>query len=228
MERASRRKKVKDAKNYDAIDRIEQLGSAERILCHRKCHSEFIHPKSIKALETKASVLEDIPRLNTDAKQLPSSSLTPRSSRKSFSPVDWELCMFCQKQNRQKLFNITTFSVSDMVLQNAKYDQTLRVKLGNVSDLIAAEGKYHLKCMNAFKYETQKTEKESKGEDLAMIFLVRELEYAGNKHQILQLSDVWSRYCRLIEEIGSEIPQSYITRKSTFKDKLQIKVQGIF
>lgn len=138
------------------------------------------------------------------------------------------LCLFCQEQSRQKLFNITIFSVSDLILKNAKYDNTLRVKLGNVCDLIAAEGKYHLKCINTFKYETQKTEKASKCEDLAMLFLVRELEYAAKKHQILQLFDIWNRYCGLVEKIESKMPQSYITRRSTFKENLQLKLQNIF
>ena len=104
--------------------------------------------------------------------------------------MNWDLCIFCQENCRDKLFNITTFSVSNRVLQNAKFDNLLRDRLGNVSNLIAVEGKYHLKCMNAFKYDTQKTLTDCKSSDLEMVFLVRELEYAANKHQILQLSDV--------------------------------------
>jgi hypothetical protein len=48
-----------------------------------------------------------------------------------------------------------------------------------------------------FKYDTQKTKKECETIDLAMIFLVQELGYAASKNQILQLSDVWERYCSL-------------------------------
>ena len=180
-ERASRRKKVKDARNYDAIDRIEKLSPNDRVLCHRKCYSAFTHPRPIQLMERKACLLtntSDTINVDTedDVPSTPScshpSAAASRTLRNASTPIDWELCIFCQQQIKQKLFNITTFSVSDMVLKNAKYDNILRVKLGNVSDLIAAEGKYHLKCMNAFKYDTQKTEKESKCEDLAMIFLV--------------------------------------------------------
>jgi hypothetical protein len=46
-----------------------------------------------------------------------------------------------------------------------------------VNDLIAAEGTYHNKCLNAFKYDTQKTKKQCETIDLAMIFLVQELGY---------------------------------------------------
>lgn len=137
-------------------------------------------------MEKKANFLEH--NSNVNKHEMPSSSTdsnvtssTTRSSRNSFKPVEWDLCLFRQEQNRQKLYNITTFSVSDLILKNAKYDNTLRVKLRNVCDLIAAEGNYHLKCINTFKYETQKTSKASKCKDLAMIFLVYELEYAAKK-----------------------------------------------
>jgi hypothetical protein len=36
----------------------------------------------------------------------------------------------------------------------------MRLCLAGVNDLKAAEGKYHSKCLNAFKYVTQKTKKE--------------------------------------------------------------------
>jgi hypothetical protein len=48
--------------------------------------------------------------------------------------------------------------------------------------LIAAEGKYHNKCLNAFKHDTQKTKKECETINLAMIFLVQELGYAASKN----------------------------------------------
>ena len=103
------------------------------------------------------------------------------SSRKSVKPVDWNLCIFCQTSNKDKLFNISTFSASNKILQDSK----MRLRLAGINDLIAAEGKYHNKCLNAFKYDTQKTKKECEIIDLAMIFLVQELGYAASKNQIL-------------------------------------------
>ena len=47
----------------------------------------------------------------------------------------------------------------------------MRLRLAGVNHLIAAEGKYHNKCLNAFKYDTQKTKKECETIDLAMIVL---------------------------------------------------------
>ena len=46
----------------------------------------------------------------------------------------------------------------------------MRVRLAGVSDLIAAEGKYHKKCLAAYKYQTGKNKEESKKTDIALIF----------------------------------------------------------
>jgi hypothetical protein len=45
-------------------------------------------------------------------------------------------------------------------------------------------------------------------QDLAMIFLVQELGYAASKNQILQLSDVWERYCSLVASTGLPFQKS--------------------
>jgi hypothetical protein len=58
----------------------------------------------------------------------------------------------------------------------------MSLHLAGVNDLIAAEGNYYSKCLNAFKYDTQKTKKECETLDLAMIFLVQELGYAASKN----------------------------------------------
>ena len=51
-----------------------------------------------------------------------------------------------------------------------------------------------------------------------MIVLVEELEYAASKNQILQLSEVWERYCSLVTQTNGDIPQSFISRRTTFKE----------
>jgi hypothetical protein len=106
-------------------------------------------------------------------------------------------------------------------LQDSKLENTMRLGLAGVNDLIAAEGKYHNKCLNAFKYDTQKTKKECETIDLAMIFLVQELEYAASKNQIFQLSHVWERYFSLVAQTNGDISQSFISRRTTFNEYLQ-------
>ena len=93
---------------------------------------------------------------------------------------------------------------------------------------MAAEGKYHNKCRTAFNYRTQKNKQESEHTDVAMIFLCTELTYAAEQNQVLLLSDVWTRYKVLAEDTGSQIPQSFISRRSSFKEKLIARVGELF
>lgn len=58
-----------------------------------------------------------------------------------------------------------------------------------------------------------------------MIFLVRELEYAGNKHQILQLSDIWN----ILQIKQDRIRDASILHNSQINfEKRTYKVQSIF
>ena len=59
----------------------------------------------------------------------------------------------------------------------------MRFRPAGVTDLIAAKAKYHKKCLIAYKYLSGKSKKETQKTD-----------YAAERKQILQLSDVWVRY----------------------------------
>ena len=49
------------------------------------------------------------------------------------------------------MHNVVTMALSDKILTMAKHDLTMRVRLANVVDLVAAEGNYHLKCLVCFE-----------------------------------------------------------------------------
>ena len=187
-ERASQRQKIRDVRYYEAIDRLEKLHTPDEVFCHRKCYPEFTHQKQIKTFEARAEGKKaDVESPKQEHGVTCSDSMAPStskySSKKSVKPVDWNLCIFCETSNKDKLFNISTFSVSNKILQDSKLENTMRLRLAGVNELIAAEGKYHNKCLNAFKYDTQKTKKECETINLAMIFLVQELGYAASKNQ---------------------------------------------
>ena len=38
---------------------------------------------------------------------------------------------------------------------------------------------------------------------------------------ILELSEVWNRYCELVEQAGTGAPHSFASKRATFKEKLQ-------
>ena len=44
----------------------------------------------------------------------------------------------------------------------------------------------------------------------------------------MKLSEIWDRYCVLAEETGTTIPSSYMSRRSSFTDKLQNQMMHLF
>ena len=144
-----------DVRYYEAIDRLEKLHTSDEVFCHRKCYSEFTHQKQIKTFEARADGQKaDVESLKQEHGVTCLDSMAPStskySSRRSVKPVDWNLCIFCQTFNKDKLFNISTFSVSNKILQDSKLENTMSLRLAGINDLIAAEGKYHNKCLNAY------------------------------------------------------------------------------
>ena len=64
--------------------------------------------------------------------------------------------------------------------------------------------------------------------NIAFIFLCKELEYAAEKEQVLQLSDVWQRYQDIAAETDTSIPQSFFSRRTSFKEKLMQRAGDLF
>lgn len=51
-----------------------------------------------------------------------------------------------------------------------------------------------------------------------------ELEYAADEGYVIKLNDAWNKYMLLAERAEIEIPRSFISRRSTFKDKLLLRL----
>ena len=49
--------------------------------------------------------------------------------------------MFCQNENSTNIHNVSTLELSGKILSLALNDVVMRVRLANVGDLVAAEGK---------------------------------------------------------------------------------------
>ena len=183
-----------------------------------------------KALNSSAPKRRKSECFDNEVASTSSAGLVARSSRSHVAPVDWGLCVFCQQStSREALITVTSFNVSTSILESSYLDNTMRVRLAGVSDLIAAGGKYHKKCLSTYKYHTGKNKEECQTtEDIAMIFLCSELHYAAEHNRVLQLSDVWVRYNELAQETNTQIPQSFISRRTSFKEKLMKKVGDSF
>jgi hypothetical protein len=143
--------------------------------------------------------------------------------------INWNVCIVCQKETKAKVHLIQETPVSKRILEASKYDPILRTRLACVNDLTAADGKHHSSCHVRFKRSTDKISKSAlTARDVVLLWLCHELEQLASHSDILELTDVWGRYCTLAKEADIAIPSSFMSRRSTFKDKLAERTHGVY
>jgi hypothetical protein len=233
----ARRNAPNDTSYNEAMDRVciafdYSLAGDPELVWYRKCYSDFTHKDKIKRLTETVQSDNTSKRRRESSEGMPSGVSTSEacSTRRTTQPVNWDLCMFCHEPDgKQRLISVSTFNVSKNILKLSKLDNKMRVRLAGVNDLIAAEGKYHENCRNDYSYSTSKTKKESENTDIAFISLLcNELQYAAEKEQVLQLSDVWQRYQNIATETETSIPQSFFSRRTSFEEKLVERLGSLF
>ena len=103
-----------------------------------------------------------------DGKDAPANEPSRRSSVRR---IDWSKCIFCQTDVKKVALNqVQTFQTSQKILFNVASDRELSCRLAGVSDLIAAEGKYHLKCYARFLRNTERNAQCSETDDANRCF----------------------------------------------------------
>ena len=224
---AHSRLSLRDPRNRFAIDRITSTFDSQNehnMVWHKSCYSIFTSKTNISYLSKSEEAKTRRESCNEEEDR--QSSRPPSRLRSSTESINWEACMFCQNgEAKSKLSSVTTFKMSDQILEASKYDQNLCVRLSGVNDLIASEGKYHVACYMKFNREATKAKEVSSKADLPMHWLVLELKQAAEKAHVLELSEVWKRYCYLAEKAGVEIPTSFVSRRASFKEKLAPRVK---
>ena len=113
----------------------------------------------------------------------------------------------------------------------ASLDYKLHLRIAGVGDLIAAEARYHSSCLIEQQRLANKARENVQASDtsnLSFLELCHELHISADKGHVLQLSDVWDRYLDLAEGCNDSIPQSFTTRRSTFKEKLESSMCNIY
>lgn len=130
---------------------------------------------------------------------------------------------------KEKSHLIQETPVSKRILEASMYDPILRTRLACVIDLTAADSKHHSSCHVKFKRSTDKVSKSGlTASNVVLLWLCHELEQLGSHADILELTDVWERYCTLTKEADIAIPSSFMSRWSTFKDKLAEHTHGVY
>ena len=72
-----------------------------------------------------------------------------------------------------------------------------------------------------------KGKREAKETDLGLVWLCEEFRYAAEKGHVIKLRDAWERYTTVAEKAQIEIPSSFLSRKSTFKEKLLLRLANV-
>lgn len=97
-----------------------------------------------------------------------------------------EFCLLCQvHEGQEKLTIVQTKSTSANILDAAQYDQHMQLRLAAVTNLIAYDGKYHLKYYTNFIRETSKNSECSQTVDVAMQLVVNELHHSAEQGHVL-------------------------------------------
>ena len=104
---------------------------------------------------------------------------------------------------------------------NVASERDLSCRLAGVRDLIAAEGKYHLKCYTRFLRNTERITQCSETDDVNRCFeevmtLLRERLSQGH---ILSIKAVWTYFSHQLEEKYQLSPGDY--RSNRFKERIQ-------
>ena len=129
--------------------------------------------------------------------------------------------MFCQVKETSKLRSVMTMNLSDKILQLAKSDLYMRVRLAGIADLIAAEGKYHPQCLVEFERKMKKKAEGGNTVDNNLDRICCELLDGLALGNVYDMGHVWNRYQALCEENHDIVPDSYISRRKSFYDSLQ-------
>ena len=217
------RKRYNDVANWDTIERLEHVNPSEiaketTILNHKDCYTTFTSAQHISRLKAKFDKLSssEIPSSSTQQNNQPALRSTVNSK------LNTSRCIFCQKESSKKTYLFARLDVSDTVLEAAESDYDMRYRLAGISDLVAADARYHLQCYVNFKRRTSGSERIGNTQDPVNICIqrvVQELSTGLSNGDIYNLLDVWNRYSELLSEFQIEAGL-YRDNKTRFKEKL--------
>ena len=114
---------------------------------------------------------------------------------------------------------------STALIEEAKTDLLMSVRLAGVIDLIPVKGSCHLPCLITFEPRFANNKLLSgpgKPEfDESLMKLCRDLSAGLTRSHVYDMKDVWNRYKKLCEESCCTIPRRYQSRRTTFYEEIQ-------
>jgi hypothetical protein len=115
-------------------------------------------------------------------------------------------------------------TLSDKILSMAKQDVVMRVRLVNVCDLVAAEGKYHVQCWVKFQRTISTSNLKTvdpRNSDQSLDILCSAILTGLNSGHVYDMGNIWVHYKKLCSNLNMQIPQKYITRRQSFYNDIQ-------
>lgn len=213
VKRSAALRKLKFDPKYEAATaRVDLIATRADMCYHRKCHSNYTNSTNISRLKPKEETL-----------QFPSNQNVTINHN---LPTNWEHCIICQEPTTKGLRQVKKLNMCETMKKLSENDAVLKSRIDGVN-LISVKTKYHSLCILKSQNPTDETSTTSKL-DKAMMALCDELNSAVERGEVLLLDDVWKRYTLLSADFDQTIPPSYLSRRSTFKEKLIGALDGEF
>ena len=111
---------------------------------HRTCYQSCMHP-SLLVKWTKEDPL-------TSEKNKTPKPTTKRLTRSQVETFDKELCFFCQSEDTDHLFNMSSFNMDANIRKVIENNQELQIRYSHAFDARAGDLKYHRYCAKAYVY----------------------------------------------------------------------------
>jgi hypothetical protein len=196
------------------LERLKNVNLREtekQVLWHRTCYGSFTNKEHIQRLQKRV-----LDRKDAETDKVPSDVSQSRPRRSQVDPVDWARCIFCQG-DFQGLNQVQTFETSKKILEKSSIDPIMRCRLAGINDLIAAEGKYHLKCYAKFQRATSQLQ--PKHDESCFHAVMNELQSGISKGHIYSLKSVWSYFCEKHQSTHGCQPGTF--KSDRFKNKVK-------
>ncbi len=216
---------LRDEKSQDIIDRIQaidlhDLVQKQMIVYHRTCYCDVTNATNISRLRRK---FEKARQSYPSSSQMSSSTDAEHPFlRHSVPALNKGLCIFCQKDTSKPTCLVMTEPVSNKILQMIQDDNIMSCRLAGISDLIAADARYHLQCYVEYcrKSKSSKDSCSSSNVDPYLSQVIQELRDGMSRGEVYTLKDVWQHYSNLLTKAGDE-PGLYKNCRRIFKQKLE-------
>ena len=146
---AAERSQLKDHKSLPILNRLKSISEEDWACCefrwHKTCYINFASESRLSRLRNRGSK-ENLETTTQLVEESSAKSSCYRTRQQGNAVVDWAHCILCQQSGKADVHNIMTMKMSQKIIDLAKEDAVMSVRMANVVDLIAAEGKYHTKC----------------------------------------------------------------------------------